>query len=60
MEIMYVIKRDGAKERVSFDKVSRRLETLVEGNEQKQKTSGRLYFSRTKSLRRYLPWCSYI
>ena len=33
MEVMYVIKRDGTKETVSFDKVSTRLEKLVkEGN----------------------------
>ena len=37
MEVMYVIKRDGTKERVSFDKVSRRMEILVCGNEQKPK-----------------------
>ena len=34
MEVMYVIKRDGSKETVSFDKVSKRLEKLVKaGNE---------------------------
>ena len=37
MEVMYVIKRDGTKERVSFDKVSKRLEKLVEGNEFQKK-----------------------
>ncbi len=34
MEVMYVVKRDGSKETVSFDKVSKRLEKLLKaGNE---------------------------
>ena len=32
MEVMYVIKRDGSKENVSFDKVSNRFYKLVEGD----------------------------
>ena len=31
MEVMYVIKRDGSRENVSFDKVSNRFQKLVEG-----------------------------
>ena len=32
MEVMHVIKRDGSKETVSFDKVSNRLNKLVNGD----------------------------
>ena len=37
MGVMYVIKRDGEKENVSFDKVSKRIETLCAGDEFKKK-----------------------
>ena len=32
MEVMHVIKRDGTKETVSFDKVSNRLNKLIQGD----------------------------
>tara|TARA_B100000902_G_scaffold106212_1_gene108106 strand:- start:8015 stop:10567 length:2553 start_codon:yes stop_codon:yes gene_type:complete len=37
MEVMHVVKRDGTKETVSFDKVSNRLSKLVEGDGNQKK-----------------------